>query len=173
MKRLFMMAVVMIAITSAQAYAVDFRSAKWGMTVDQVKASEQNHLKPDEADGSYSHDVKLFKQTATAVYKFINDKFVQGIYEFDFPSKGYTEKYYPMAKKMLKEKYGEATDDFEYGIDFRMSTWQFDDAEVTVTAGTDSLFISYTENNYNSELKKTLIDNEDNQKAFMENLSIE
>ena len=74
-----------------------------------------------------------------------------------------------MAKKMLKERHGEPTNEFEYGIDFRMTSWQFDDAEVTVTAGTDSLFISYTENKYNAELKRTLIDNKDDQKTLLLN----
>jgi len=61
----------------------DFRSVSWGMTIEEVKQSEKLELLHEgDADLLYSSEY-VAGLPATIIYRFQNQKLVQGSYTFD------------------------------------------------------------------------------------------
>lgn len=89
----------------------DFRSASWGMSIEEVKQTESQP--PDEAIGNallYTGN-KILDFSVATLYQFSDDKLVMGGYVF---TQTHSEKlqYYQDYKKIAeayKEKYGDPT----------------------------------------------------------------
>lgn len=95
---------------SKQEY--DFRQTNWGMSKEQVKATEDK--KPDSEDiNSLGYNVKIDRDDYLCIYNFLEDKFYNSIYAC-------TEKHtnknlyiddYEGLKEILTKKYGEPQTD--------------------------------------------------------------
>lgn len=96
-----------ILVFSEQKY--DFRKTNWGMSKEQVKATEDK--KPDiEDDNELGYKVRLIEVSKyLCKYYFLENKLYQSIYFLD---EKYTDKKsyidnYKLLKEILIEKYGE------------------------------------------------------------------
>lgn len=104
--------VIFILVLSAEEVKFDFRKANWGMSVEQVKASEDK--KPDfEGDIAsgfiLSYEVQIDSKDYYCVYFFLEDKLYNTGYAF---SENHTNKNdyiqdYDGLKGLLIKKYGE------------------------------------------------------------------
>lgn len=105
-------AVIFTLILSAEEVKYDFRKANWGMTVEQVKASEDN--KPDfegEVASGFvlSYEVQIDSKNYYCMYFFLESKLYNSGYSF---SENHTNKNdyiydYDELKELLTKKYGE------------------------------------------------------------------
>ena len=87
----------------------DFRKAKWGMSMAQVKASESLSIKNKDKDKDVLiYKTKILNNNVALVYSFINDKLVSGHYvvEEKHSNKNDYIADYKDFKKILTKKYG-------------------------------------------------------------------
>ena len=92
----------------------DFRSASWGMTMDEVKKSENSNFEQSE-NWLFLIDTRFPVEginKAEVRYKFIENQFVLGVYELR-NDKSKLER----VVQILKEKYGKdpRVESFDYG----------------------------------------------------------
>jgi len=103
--------VIFTLILTAKEVRFDFRKSNWGMTIEQVKASEDK--KPDfegEVTSGFvlSYEVQIDSKDYYCVYFFLEDKLYNSGYAF---SKNHTNKNdyiqdYEELKELLTKKYG-------------------------------------------------------------------
>jgi len=85
----------------------DFRKTNWGMSKEQVKATEDK--KPDfEADDRLFYNLKINGDDYICVYQFLEDKLYSGSYRFTgkHVNKNLYIDDYKKLKKILTKKYG-------------------------------------------------------------------
>lgn len=93
----------------------DFRKTSWGMTKDQVKASETEKLEKEDTDLlAYSGTVSSLN--AFIIYVFVNDKLVRTRYLFveEHTNENDYVSDYKSINSALTEKYGKPKSDKEY-----------------------------------------------------------
>lgn len=124
MKKIFFGLIILIAgINYSMAQTTDFRIFSWGNPIEKVKSEEKARFYSAKNDDELEFDDKLGGTKFKVLYIFNeNNKLISGIYIF---SKTYNnpELYYQdysVFLKLLKEKYGKATNEKE--------TWNTTDA---------------------------------------------
>lgn len=86
----------------------DFRNAKWGMSREEVKKTEQEKI-VGEDENTIGYESGLAGKGVLLVYIFVEDKLVRAKYVLaeDFTNKNdYYDGFFDNVKKLLTEKYG-------------------------------------------------------------------
>jgi hypothetical protein len=115
-------------IVEPQSFEYDFRKAKWGMSVEQVKNSETAHFESEgwcEELTSYTLEYtgRIADITCTIGYTFRNEKLEEAGYVFLGEEYGGTEKFlFEKFKKWLIEKYGEPIKDITPWLTWETTT---------------------------------------------------
>jgi len=97
-------------ILFAEEVKYDFRKTNWGMSKEQVKATEDKEPAFEE-NTMFFYEVKIGGCDFVCAYHFLKDKLYSGVYARTFREKG-TEQHlyifeYEKLKKLLIKKYGE------------------------------------------------------------------
>lgn len=161
-RRIFI-AIALLCLLSVAAEAqdqdgYDFRKTSWGMSVAQVKASENRVPLDEDSDATYDKTI-VYKESvagldATAGYQFISNKLVRGGYVINelYVNKNQHIRDYTKIKEILTRKYGAPSidrivwindlfkdDPQDYGTAVSaghllyLSTWQTPSTEILVT----------------------------------------
>ncbi len=85
----------------------DFRKVRWGMTKDEVKASESNKIEAEEDDAILYH-CKVAGMESGLLYFFAKGRLVQATYRFreNYINKNNYISDFEKIKKILTQKYG-------------------------------------------------------------------
>jgi hypothetical protein len=107
---LFIFSISLTILAKEQVY--DFRKTNWGMSKEQVKATEDK--KPDfEADDRLFYNLKINGDDYICVYRFLEDKLYSGSYRFTVKhvnKNRYIDDYKEL-KEILTKKYGKLISD--------------------------------------------------------------
>jgi hypothetical protein len=115
-KKIFWLTILILGISNSNAQTTDFRIFSWGNSIEKVKSDEKAPFYAAKNGDELEFDDKLGGTKFKVLYIFNeNNKLISGIYIF---AKKYsnTELYYQdysVFLKLLKEKYGKATNEKE------------------------------------------------------------
>lgn len=87
----------------------DFRNARWGDTVEEVKENASEKLEGDNS--SLTGTVSVYGHNAEVTYSFVENEFFAAVYSFDIPSTDEDE-YKELCKTLVEQltvEYGEPT----------------------------------------------------------------
>lgn len=109
MKRAVLM--VLILVIAGYAYG-QFRDTEWGMSKEEVRATEEDSPTLEEAT-YLAYRVQTARKPALALFYFANDKLYQGVYAFTetFTNQNQYIEEFRKLDDLLSDKYGEATYD--------------------------------------------------------------
>mgnify|MGYP006279006303 CR=1 FL=1 len=119
MKKILLTLIMVFLLTSVVgAEDYDFRKVNWGMSVEQVKENEKSQLL-DGNDETLMYRVDLNNNEYVLLYGFKNDKLYKTVYildeSFELGTTYVSE--YNYFKKLLTEKYGNASGEGKVWID--------------------------------------------------------
>ncbi|PKP55767.1 hypothetical protein CVT91_14760 [Candidatus Atribacteria bacterium HGW-Atribacteria-1] len=107
----FIFSLFLTILAKEQAY--DFRKTNWGMSKEQVRATEEK--RPDfEADTTLGYDVTISGKDFACIYSFLEDKLYNSGYFFtgEHTNKNLYIDDYEELKETLTKKYGKPKMDF-------------------------------------------------------------
>lgn len=188
MRKLTLIAFVMVTniIGQSQDTSPDFRKAKWGMSMAQVKASETETIFKEEGS-TIAYSTNVLSLDALVIYIFVNDKLVRAQYAFleKHTNKNIYLTDYTSVNDAISDKYGSPKSDKEYWnnelykSDFsqwgmavslghyrKVARWETDETVILTVLSGDNYDISLT-TEYSSKALATL----EKQKKKNKNLS--
>ena len=110
---------LLLLLAAASAQAGDFRNADWGMSMEEVKASEKLELQLEQP-GMLEYKAMLFGERVDVTYGFIDGALAWGRYlnEEEYTDNNHYLRFYDQLTGALTEKYGPPTRvEAEYGSD--------------------------------------------------------
>lgn len=96
MKKLILMIMVLVSVISFASESFDFRNSNWGMTKEEVKASEKMNILYEDDKHIFFEDATVARMKFSISYIFSDNKLISGVY-------------------LSKEKYSNSN---EYDVDF-------------------------------------------------------
>lgn len=113
MKRFLIITAFLLTNAGVCTADYDFRKTNWGMTMEQVIASEKT--KPTQQnENEIRYETKILGREMVFHFTFENKKLISGIYSLNKKYDDYNEyiKIYNDFKEILEEKYGKPADHF-------------------------------------------------------------
>lgn len=167
---IIMLCSISVTYAVSQDEEFDFRKTRWGMTMEQVKASEKTPIVFESKDSiAYSVEVTGWEKKVRVVYNFIDDKLVRAKYYLGGPAPGLVvgahNENYDKAREQLRYNYGQPMSFSPYrpvlpkGAEIlRSVTWRTPSTTVTLVLENygitqESLYIVYESTKYAGLIK--------------------